>query len=121
MRASIRRIDLTEHPAKVEAWPSMDWLSGEIADPGPRTPRGRGGLWTAMASAVARAREASGPTPVTDLREPAGAQVIDLAVEAPHLAYLARVAAGTPGQVGDDGSYEADVIVFDSPRYDTER
>ncbi len=50
-----------------------------------------------------------------DLR-PEPAEVIDLAVQAPHLAYLARVAAGVEGTLGDDGTYEADVIVFDGPR-----
>ena len=57
------------------------------------------------------------PTPTTaelgglgTLDEPyASAEVIDLAVEAPHLAYLARVAALAPTT-----GYEADVIVFDS-------
>ena len=125
MRASIRRIDLTQQPARVDVWPSVDWLAVPDEAPEPRRiqgPRGRGGLWAAMASAVARAREAS--TADTDpaelgglgtLDEPhASAEVIDLAVEAPHLAYLARVAAGT-----DDG-YEADVIVFDPPRFDAE-
>lgn len=119
MRASIRRIDLTQEPARVEAWPSLDWLSGEVIA-APRTPRGRGGLWTAMASAVARAREASCPTPVAELRVEEHAQVIDLAREAPHLAYLERVAAGNQGLVDEDGLYEADVIVFDGRSVDRE-
>jgi len=127
MRASIRRIDLTQQPAGVDVWPSVDWLAGDVeADDNQARrvagPRGRGGLWAAMASAVARAREAStadtDPEELEDLGtmdEPyPTAEVIDLAVEAPHLAYLARVAAGT-----DDG-FEADVIVFDPPRFDAE-
>ena len=123
MRASIRRIDLTQQPAKVDVWPSMDWLSGDVEEPTPAVgPRGRGGLWTAMANAVARARQAAPAESANDLfavgadlrSEPA--EVIDLAVQAPHLAYLARVAAGVEGTLGDDGSYEADVIVFDGPR-----
>jgi hypothetical protein len=123
MRASIRRIDLTQQPARVDAWPSMDWLSGDVAEPVPAVgPRGRGGLWTAMANAVARARQASPADSANDLfavgadLRPEPTQVIDLAVQAPHLAYLARVAAGIEGTLGDDGTYEADVIVFDGPR-----
>ncbi len=128
MRASIRRIDLTQQPAEVDVWPSMDWLSADVSEPSPAVgPRGRGGLWTAMANAVARARQAAPADsatdlfaedrsqPVADLRsEPA--EVIDLARQAPHLAYLARVAAGVEGTLGEDGTYEADVIVFDGPR-----
>ncbi len=136
MRASIRRIDLTQQPARVDVWPSMDWLSGEIDEVPPAiAPRGRSGLWTAMANAVARARQASAPTdssdPVAsdshrDLFDEVslvddGAEVIDLATEAPHLAYLARVAAGGDGTFGEDGTYEADVIVFDGPRWRAER
>jgi hypothetical protein len=118
MRASIRRIDLTQQPAQVDVWPSMDWLSGDLDAPSeaPRGPRGRGGLWTAMANAVARARETSEPGPVKDLFD--RGEIIDLAVEAPHLAYLARVAAGSEGRVAEDGGYEADVIVFDGYRSD---
>jgi len=120
MRASIRRIDLTQDPAKVDVWPSMDWLSGD-EQPTPLVgPRGRGGLWTAMANAVARARQASPAESANDLfavgadlRAESG-QVIDLAVQAPHLAYLARVAAGAERSSEGDG--DAEVIVFDGPR-----
>ena len=129
MRASIRRIDLTKSPAEVDVWPSIDWLTTDSeADPGdvsPLTgPRGRGGLWEAMASAVARAREASTATGPTDggvsasqgndARGGGGGQadVIDLVVEAPHLAYLARVAC----DVDRDDADGADVIVFGEPR-----
>ena len=109
MRASIRRIDLTQQPAEVEAWPSMDWLSGEVGRselprrgrPGTRGTVGgdgqgrveprriAGGL---VASRTTRPR--SWPSSTTQF---AGAEVIDLVVEAPHLAYLARVAAGSNG------------------------
>ena len=126
MRASIRRIDLTKSPAEVDVWPSIDWLSTDSeADAGevsPLTgPRGRGGLWEAMASAVARAREASTVAEQTDGGVSASrgsaargggdgqAEVIDLVVEAPHLAYLARVAC-------DVDRDDADVIVFGEPR-----
>ncbi len=120
MRASIRRIDLTQSPAVVDAWPSTDWLSSEPDSTGaaPLTgPRGRGGLWAAMAGAVARAREAStsgvdgaGDVAVDAQAEPA--EVIDLVTEAPHLAYLARVACNS--EVDDDDV--ADVIEFDASR-----
>jgi hypothetical protein len=96
MQPSISRIDLTQSPASIDAWPSIDWLTDD-ADGGresePATadrvpgPHGRGGLWAAMANAVARAREASTAT----ARSHSG-EVIDLVAEAPHLAYLARVA-----------------------------
>jgi hypothetical protein len=122
MRASIRRIDLTKSPAEVDVWPSFDWLTtdseAEAREAGPLTgPRGRGGLWEAMASAVARAREASTATEQIDGGIAAGrsdgqAEVIDLVVEAPHLAYLARVAC----DVDRDDADEADVIVFGEPR-----
>ncbi len=75
-----------------------------------------------MANAVARARQASPADSANDLfavgadLRPEPAEVIDLAVQAPHLAYLARVAAGVDGTLGDDGTYEADVIVFEGPR-----
>ena len=127
MRASIRRIDLTQSPAVVDAWPSVDWLSPEPDSDGvaPLTrPRGRGGLWAAMASAVARAREAStsgdggvGAAHADQSADPAGqtagpAEVIDLVAEAPHLAYLARVACGSDR----DDDEVADVIDFDANR-----
>jgi len=121
MRASIRRIDLTQSPAAVEAWPSIDWLAQEpdsTNDLPVAGPRGRGGLWAAMASAVARAREASTsgaettPLGVADTcEEPA--EVIDLVAEAPHLAYLARVACNSDRDEDDD---VADVIDFDTAR-----
>ena len=117
MRASIRRIDLTQTPATVEAWPSIDWLSQEpdsTTDTPPAGPRGRGGLWAAMASAVARAREASASGTDADAPDAAAepAEVIDLVAEAPHLAYLARVAC-TSEREDDD---VADVIDFDAAR-----
>ena len=120
MRASIRRIDLTQSPAAVEAWPSIDWLTQEpdsTTDVPLTGPRGRGGLWAAMASAVARAREAStSGTEAGDLTEtPATAEpaeVIDLVAEAPHLAYLARVACNAEREDDD----VADVIDFDTAR-----
>ncbi|HVN52591.1 MAG TPA: hypothetical protein VMT43_14240 [Acidimicrobiales bacterium] len=120
MRASIRRIDLTQSPATVEAWPSIDWLSQEpdSATGSPANgPRGRGGLWAAMASAVARAREASTSgtpqgDPATVEVAPEPAEVIDLVAEAPHLAYLARVACSSEREDDD----VADVIDFDTAR-----
>jgi hypothetical protein len=123
MRASIRRIDLTQSPAAVEAWPSIDWLAQEpdsTNDLPVAGPRGRGGLWAAMASAVARAREASTSGAETTMSsvgvtdgpdEPA--EVIDLVTEAPHLAYLARVACNSEQDEDDD---VADVIDFDTAR-----
>jgi hypothetical protein len=120
MRASIRRIDLTQSPAVVDAWPSVDWLSSEADPTGVASltaPRGRGGLWAAMASAVARAREAStssidGSGDTATAEAMAGpAEVIDLVTEAPHLAYLARVACNA-----DDDDDIADVIDFDAGR-----
>jgi hypothetical protein len=107
MRASIRRIDLTQTPAEVDVWPSIDWLTEDVETVVPSAPRGRGGLWDAMASAVARAREASATEDFGD-----GAGVIDLAVEAPHLAYLARVACDNQR----DDEDIADVIDFDGLR-----
>jgi hypothetical protein len=114
MRAEIRRIDLTTEPVSFEAWPSLDWLASPspIADEvkAPYVgPRGRGGLWEAMANAVQRAREAS----VSDDGE-ADAEVVTLSVDAPHLAYLARVASG--GARGHDDARGADVIALDDVR-----
>ncbi len=77
-------------------------------------PHGRGGLWAAMASAVARAREAStGTANQADRGDGSDqAEVIDLVAEAPHLAYLARVACNA-----DRSEDElADVIDFDELR-----
>jgi hypothetical protein len=113
MRAEIRRIDLTTDPATVEAWPSLDWLASpssfHLETPQPVAPRGRSGLWDAMAHAVQRAREAS-VTDGTDL----DADVVSLAVDAPHLAYLARVAAGAA--LTDDDAPNAEVIALDDAR-----
>jgi len=103
MRASVRRIDLTTEPAGVEFWPSLDWLAGDptspdlIGDPAhPAGPQGRGGLWDAMAQAVQRVREVS----LATAGEGPDAQVIEFAPDAPHLAYLARVAGSVEG--GDE-------------------
>jgi hypothetical protein len=114
MRASIRRIDLTTSPATVDVWPSIDWLArstdetpgATMEDEACAGPRGRGGLWAAMANAVARAREASTADAYGD------ADVIDLMPDAPHLAYLASVATGTEHDEAED----ADVIRFDDRR-----
>ena len=113
MRAEIRRIDLTTDPATVEAWPSLDWLAApatfDVSVPENIAPRGRSGLWDAMAQAVQRAREAS-------LTDGGGldADVVTLAVDAPHLAYLARVAAGAADV--DDDAPGAEVIALDDAR-----
>jgi hypothetical protein len=120
MRASIRRIDLTQSPATVDAWPKGEWLSPEPAASTPSTsigPRGRGGLWAAMASAVARAREAS-TAGETGLVEPSAgsADVIDLVAEAPHLAYLARVACTAEREEPDEMVGFAEIIDFDASR-----
>jgi hypothetical protein len=123
MRASIRRIDLTQFPTAVDVWPSIDWMCADHSDtePGEASmeaerlvgPRGRAGLWAAMASAVARAREAStAPVQPTGTTSSHQAKVIDLAVEAPHLAYLARVAC----DADHEDAADADVIVFDDYR-----
>jgi hypothetical protein len=116
MRASVRRIDLTTDPAGVEFWPTLDWLAGngpaEAADPASPEraigPQGRGGLWEAMAQAVQRVREVS----LATSDEQADAQVIEFAPDAPHLAYLARVACSADGD--DDRSHlpGADVIAM---------
>ena len=115
MRASIRRIDLTQSPAAVDAWPAVDWLNPEstesTSETVPSAPRGRGGLWAAMASAVARAREASGSADESIGNDVESAEVIDLVAEAPHLAYLARVACSS-----DLDDEVADVIDFDASR-----
>jgi hypothetical protein len=108
MHAEIRRIDLTTDPATFEMWPSLDWLSHEPEVP--TGPRGRGGLWDAMAQAVQRAREAS-----VDVETGAGdADVIPLATDTPHLAYLARVAGGS--RSGCDDGRPAEVISLDDLR-----
>jgi hypothetical protein len=115
MRAEIRRIDLTTEPATVEAWPSLDWLESpspstfNVETPENVAPRGRGGLWDAMAQAVQRARQA----PLTDGAD-IDADMVTLAVDAPHLAYLARVAAGAAH--ADDDASSADVIALDDAR-----
>jgi hypothetical protein len=112
MQAEIRRIDLTTDPATVVAWPSIDWLARSTFDvsvPDHVAPRGRGGLWDAMAQAVQRAREAS-------LTDGGGLEAdgFALAADAPHLAYLARVAAGAAET--DDDAPGADVIALDDTR-----
>ncbi len=117
MRAEIRRIDLTTEPATVEAWPSVDWLAtpsplesdAEAASAPYVGPHGRSGLWDAMAQAVQRAREAS-----LGEGDDLDADVVTLAVDAPHLAYLARVAAGAAQ--ADDDAPSAEVIPFGEAR-----
>jgi hypothetical protein len=103
MRASIRRIDLTQQPARVDLWPSTEWLSADIGltKPAPVGPQGRGGLWVAMARAVARAREASMTTSWPD---GSTAEALALADPAPHLVYLARVAGGVDDHAGGHGA-----------------
>jgi len=115
MQAEIRRIDLTTEPATVDAWPSIDWLASTAGSFGATAsehvaPRGRGGLWDAMAKAVQRAREAS----VSD-EVGMDAEVVTLTVDAPHLAYLARVAAGA-AHADVDGP-GAEVIALDDARF----
>jgi len=121
MRASIRRIDLTTSPATVDVWPSIDWLAqepdekttgGTMGDETCSGPRGRGGLWAAMANAVARAREASTAEPCGTTGSRGDAEVIDLVPDAPHLAYLASVASSSDHEEAED----ADVIHFDDRR-----
>ncbi len=128
MRASIRRIDLTQSPATVDVWPSMNWMRADDLEPDPGVesmepqkvcgPRGPNGLWSAMASAVALAREASAPSlevadGASDDQAPdRDAKIIDLAAEAPHLAYLARVAC----DADHEDAADAEVIVFENYR-----
>jgi hypothetical protein len=81
MRAEIRRIDLTTEPVTFEAGRLLDLVAA------PAAPRGRSGLWDAMAHAVQRAREASFEQAGED------AEVLAPPLDSPHLAYLARVAA----------------------------
>src|SRR4051794_31095354 len=105
MRASVRRIDLTTDPAGVEFWPSLDWLSDDGSPDTTSTsrrttrpgagPQGRSGLWEAMAQAVQRVREVSLAS--AGDHDGVDAQVIEFAPDAPHLAYLARVACSTDG------------------------
>jgi len=111
MRPNVRRIDLTQTPTAVEVWPSLDWLelasdrarSADVigfADAPRRSstvgaPHGRSGLWDAMANAVQRARESSlgeAGHGLDDGDDERGADVIEMTVDTPHLAYLARVA-----------------------------
>jgi len=115
MQAEIRRIDLTTEPATVDAWPVNDWLASATGSFGAIAadhvaPRGRGGLWDAMAKAVQRAREAS-VSEEADM----DADVVTLALDAPHLAYLARVAAGA-AHADVDGP-GAEVIALDDARF----
>jgi hypothetical protein len=112
MRARIRRIDLTRSPVTYELWPSVDWLAPPAP---PVAPRGRGGLWDAMANAVAIAVEQSTGA-AHDNEDAEDAEVIELARQAPHLAYLARVAASqSPADEFDDtfnDAFEAEIIAL---------
>ena len=128
MRPNVRRIDLTQTPTTVEVWPSLDWLDAvsdrrrradvvELADAPRRSsafagPRGRSGLWDAMANAVQRARESSlGDGDRDEIDDPQGsADVIEMTVDTPHLAYLARVACSGPRMRRDLPG--ADIIAF---------
>ena len=130
MRPTVRRIDLTQIPTAVEVWPSLDWLeptSGSGVHPAAATGAphrlpattfrgGRSGLWDAMASAVQRARESS--LHESDLDDGhQGAEVIEMTVDTPHLAYLARVACRDVSRRDDLPG--ADVIALvDSRRAD---
>lgn len=134
MRPTVRRIDLTQTPTAVEVWPTLDWLEpvpgadrSDAADRAVafdaehrssmvRGPRGRSGLWDAMASAVQRARECSSSGAFADdeqaegQREQGDAEIIEMTVDTPHLAYLARVACGNG--TGRDDLPGADVIAL---------
>jgi len=112
MKATVRRIDLTQDPAEVEVWPSLDWLAEQhVANEGVTGPQGRSGLWDAMAQAVQRVREVS----LAGADELADADVIGLATDTPHLAYLARVASGGETVDGSDELPGAEVIsILDS-------
>ena len=95
-------------------WPSLDWLAErqQRSEDSSSGPRGRTGLWDAMAQAVQRARQVSLATsrgPVAG--EPTThAEVIELTVESPHLAYLARISSSADG--GRDDLPGADVIAL---------
>ncbi|MGZ4707108.1 MAG: hypothetical protein ACXWBN_00030 [Acidimicrobiales bacterium] len=132
MRPTVRRIDLTQTPTAVEVWPSLDWLeptgaprarrrplpldAAPTAVPSVGGPHGRSGLWDAMASAVQRARESSLGESIADHDDTGrssdidGADVIEMTVDTPHLAYLARVACSSG--TGRDDLPGADVIAF---------
>ena len=128
MRPNVRRIDLTQTPTAVEVWPSLDWLEPTAqprpaARPAPfaavrsrasssRGSLGRGGLWDAMANAVQRARESSQGESISecDPWDSSGADVIEMTVDTPHLAYLARVACTS--DKGREDLPGADVIAF---------
>jgi hypothetical protein len=79
-------------------------------------PHGRSGLWDAMANAVQRARESSLGSAMDDdldtALEHAGidAEIIEMTVDTPHLAYLARVACSNG--TGRDDLPGADVIAL---------
>ena len=107
MQASVRRIDLTTDPVGVEFWPALDWLAGDEA----RTtgPQGPSGLWDAMANAVQRVREVSSGGGSSG---GADAQILEFAPDAPHLAYLARVACSTDGDDDRNHLPGADVIAM---------
>ena len=120
MRASVRRIDLTTDPAGVEFWPSLDWLADDgslnpstaVSTPRPgHAPQGRSGLWDAMAQAVQRVREVSLAN-AGDRDHGSDAQVIEFAPDAPHLAYLARVACSIDGDDDRNHLPGADVIAM---------
>jgi hypothetical protein len=128
MRPTVRRIDLTQTPTAVEVWPSLDWLeptggtpparrSSLPFDEAPRAaspfgPHGRSGLWDAMANAVQRARESSLGDTLTDddQADLEDAEIIEMTVDTPHLAYLARVACSNG--TGRDDLPGADVIAL---------
>ncbi len=128
MRPTVRRIDLTQTPTAVEVWPSLDWLeptdeaparrSSLPFDEAPRAaspfggPHGRSGLWDAMASAVQRARQSSLGDTLTDddQADLEDAAIIEMTVDTPHLAYLARVACSNG--TGRDDLPGADVIAL---------
>ena len=107
MRATVRRIDLTQDPAEFEVWPSLDWLAEQQdADDRFAGPKGRSGLWDAMAQAVQRVREVS----LAGADDLADAEVLGFASNAPHLAYLARVASTCGGRDDNEALPGAEVI-----------
>ena len=79
-------------------------------------PHGRSGLWDAMASAVQRARESSLGNAMDDDHQTEvdaadfDAEIIEMTVDTPHLAYLARVACSNG--TGRDDLPGADVIAL---------
>jgi hypothetical protein len=105
MRASVRRIDLTTDPVGVEFWPSFDWPTDD--DARAMGPHGPSGPWDAMANAVQRVREVS-------LANDGGAdaEILAFAPDAPHLAYLARLACSADGDDDRNHLPGADVIAL---------